>query len=298
MASTGAKVGWSMAGLLACGLVSAFIYARSEVGKRERVEESLWRLKAEVRGTCMSMRSDELDVLWEWTSERYRNGVPPGSHYLGRLMPVRGLRDSLCGADPSYRRQLAYVKLLVYLGQYGQAATRLYHLQNDDRSTWDALDTTMPPTELAEAHIQIALSGRVPHFHLSAWDRWHPHDGKDSRAHAFTLLDGADRSWHAAVANRSDLFPLGVADAATAERIVVALGTIGLQVAPPAPGTPLLDWAWSALYDELQRLGREAEAMDPSNDELEPLASLSERPFDYWRFRDLLAAVRAEPKPP
>lgn len=297
MASTGAKVGWSMAGILACGLVGALIYARNEAGKREHVEDSLRRLEGSVHITCESMRRDELFALWQWTSERHRRGAPPGSDFLGRLTPIVGLKDSLCGADPSYSRQMAYVKLLIYYGQYAQAAKRLYHLREDARSIWDALDTTMPPEEVAEARVELALSGRVPHFRLSAWDRWHPHDGNDSRAQAFTLLEGALRSWQAAVANRPDLFPLGVVDAPTAERIVVALGTIGLHVAPPTPGTPILDWAWSALYEELQRLGHDAEAMDPDNDELEPVASLREHPYDYRRFRDLLTMVRAEPKP-
>lgn len=38
--------------------------------------------------------------------------------------------------------------------------------------------------------------------------------------------------------------------------------------------------------------------MDPVNDRLEPVASLRERPYDYRRFRDVLASVRAEPKTP
>lgn len=284
------------AAAVAAAAVGFWFYARKLDARAERAEEAASAAASKAHLFCFGMRREDVHGLWSWVSEEHRRGHPPGAS-LNPLEASESLRNrtrDLCGEDPEFDRQMEYVGFLIEMDQWYAAARRLYELEHVDPGEWPTkLEIVMPPNKVADA--LLLAEHRMPNFALSAWERWHPTDFDDSRAQAFTMIGGAASAWHLALANRLDLFAKGSDGAARVATITKELGAIGLNVQQPKEGEAALDWAWTALYPEFERLGREAELMDPKDDKLQPVARLREEPYDYRRFRDLLRRVRPDP---
>jgi hypothetical protein len=289
-------IGASYIILIGIAAVAIAYSCRSNARAKDN-DDKVRRLDVTVRSLCGS-RDFDLPNMSHYMYEVARHGNPPGinSEALGGWMLARTRVEAACGVDPEERRQMSYIDFLTDTEQWATAAERVSQLAKTKRELWTKLEVIMPRQELADG--ALILHRHLHEFALSAWERWHPDAGNDPqnarRAQVFTLLDGGARAWHIALANRMDMFAAGASDAGLADAIKNQLDAVGLHVEPPAAGEETLVWAWSALDREFERLAREAETETLGGADRNEVMKLRDGPYDYPRFRDVLAHVRSD----